>query len=235
MLLDELTRDEREHWVGHGRLLTVSSVEYLTPREFSELPDDAAELLEGWRARLDALPERLSFTRELLQSRTPLLERAQFDDRVYWTVRLAGWGVASPLEHPCLGGTGERLARSDLPEPLGWLARTFGHATLVAEQSGTAPFGRPLRDFLANGELLVESPPDGSDDWVALYECDGDAIFADLATGAAWWLGHEWTGDEATALRVPWPTVAVFILWRMLDGGYVRPWDLEMLAAARAR
>lgn len=230
----DVTRTEQTFWVGEGDQLLVSSLTHLTPRERAEVPDGAAALLEGWPARLAAIPPELAWARDGLRARTPLLERVSIPPsppRLYWTVRLAGWGDASPLAHPCLGATGVPRGRTDLPEPLGWLASTFGTANIVAEQSGTAPFGRPLADFLANQELLVDTAPAGSEGWVALYECDGDAIFADLDTGAAWWLGHEWTGNEATRVPVSWKAVAAFVLWRMLDGGWVRPKDLDMLAS----
>lgn len=227
-------RDERAHWTGGGELLTVRALDALTKAERRAVPEGAARLLAEWPDRLAALPPDLAWAQDVLRSRTAVLERARFDDREYWTVRLTGWGDASSLAGPCLGGTGEAFG-AGFPEPLGWLGSTFGTATLVAEQSGTAPFGRPLASFLANGELLVEQAPPGSDGWVALYECDGDAVFADLASGAAYWVGHEWTGEEVTELPIPWPAVAHFVLWRMLDGGWVRPSDLAMLAACAPR
>jgi hypothetical protein len=72
--------------------------------------------------------------------------------------------------------------------------------------------------------------PRGSADWVSLYEVDGDWILADIERNETVWLGGEWTGDRITRFDLPWTRAAAFVLWRVLDGGYVRPTDLQMLA-----
>ena len=212
----------------------------LTTKERAEVPNATVELFERWRSRPE-LPNELSWSRELWPPRA-ILERCDFAGRVYWNVLLDSFNDVShrALAGPKLRADGIARNAKALPTPLDWLARTFGSLSLVPETSGTAPFGWRVDAMRASGGFLFSDPDydarlsPGSESWVALYELDGDAIAANLEDGTASWLGAEWTGDGVTGLRLPWESVLHVVLWRMLDGSFVRPSDLAMLAAARA-
>ena len=231
-------RREEAHWVGGGRQLLAGDVAALKPGERAELPAETRALFEGWRA-LD-VPDELAWARGPVRELTPVLERASFDDRVYWSVRLLPFADVKLAREPRFGADGVALGDPSLPAPLGWLARTFGTVNVVAEQSGSAPFGEPLSRWIAEGRVIGYSedddgatlPPDAAD-WVLLYEADGDVLCADPATDAAYWLGGEWTGEGLAPLDAGWRAITHFVLWRLLDGGWLRPSDLAMLAAAR--
>lgn len=210
----------------------------LSPEDRAEVPEPTLLLFEEWSARLEHLPESLEWARDSLRAREPILERACMDeDRVYWSVRFPLFGEIAPDQVPPMGATGLSLASSTLPEPLQWLAETFGTLSIEVETSGTAPLGwsvaamRRTGNFFFSQEYSQPLPPE-ADEWVALYEADGDVLVADLVRGNAIWLGHEWTGETQSDMGIGWEAALHFILWRMLDGGYVRPGDLEMLAAA---
>ncbi|MBX3271000.1 MAG: hypothetical protein KF729_12115 [Sandaracinaceae bacterium] len=232
-------RSERTHYVGCGKQLVADSLAALRPRDLADLPDATRALFEGWRAL--SVPDELAWARRPLRELQPVLERASFDDRVYWSVRLLPFADAKLARQPRFGADGVALCAATLPPPLDWLARTFGTVNVVAEQSGSAPFGAPLSRWLVRGRVLGFAgdeedggalPPEAAG-WVLLYEADGDVLCADPASDAAYWLGGEWTGEPIVPLDAGWRAITHFVLWRLLDGGAVRPSDLAMLAAAR--
>lgn len=160
-------------------------------------------------------------------------------DRVYWNVRFPLYGKIDPkVAVPPVGATGISRTQAALPEPLHWMARTFGTLSLEIETSGTAPLGWTVAAMRREGCFFFSDPemgpslPAEAEDWVALYEADGDVLVADLAGGNAFWLGHEWTGQALSDMGVRWESALHFIFWRMLDGAYVSPLDLKMIAAA---
>ena len=204
----------------------------LTPAERAELPAALVQTLQAWSGARSSLPPALSWAHDSLRVRRPVLERSQHDDRVYWSLRYAPHGDPQWLKGACLGTATGGRAGCIAPEPLGWLARTFGTADLCSEWSGTAPWGLRLRDIDPRrffDDMLPSLPPAALDWWV-VYEVDGDWVALDPEAGQLHWLGGEWTGEAAVGLPVPWVRAVGFILWRLLDGGALRPTDLQMLA-----
>ena len=240
MYIHELDRIDITLGGGTGAHILIGDAAHLTPAERREVPKATLSLFERWDRHAVSLPPSLEWARSTLLSRRPVLERVSCGDRLYWTVRFAPPGDVTRLHEPCFGADGVALAPrgAALPSPLDWLASTFGTCSLVPEQSGTAPWGRRLRAFREERSLLLPDPdieedalPDGSDDWLALYEVDGDALFVDPITDRVHWVGSEWTGEPETTLEIGGRAAASFVLWRMLDGGWVRPSDLARLAA----
>lgn len=239
----DFDRVEREHFVGHGTQLLIADPSRIEASELDELPARTLALFEQWAELRGTVPSSLAWSSELLATREAVLERAAFDDRVYWSVRLARAGTLGELSRPCIGADGIARGTTDLPAPWSWLA-ALGRLDLVAEQSGSSSWGATLSDrrrqgmlpwtvsALDDGEDGFELP-DGSDDWLELYEVDGDVVYADPEGGRVHWVGGEWSGDPITSFDLDWHATAHFILWRMLDGGFVRPTDLEMLVATR--
>lgn len=217
----------RTHWAG-GEQLLISAPEHLTPDDVKDAPPQLVELLKRWPAPLDTLPGGLRFVEGELRARRPLLERSRFDDRVYWSLRLPRHGDAAGVAAACFGSTHPRPDVA-LPQELGWLAQTFGRSDLCSEWSGSAPWGARLADVRERlFDDVVAHLPERAGRWAALYEVDGDWIFADLEDGTAHWVGAEWTGVPDVRFA-SWRRVLRFVLWRLLDGGFVRPMDLEML------
>ena len=157
-------------------------------------------------------------------------------NRVAWSLRLPLRGDPKRLAEPCFSCREGDVVSESLPEDLAWLASTFGDCFVETDCSGTAPWGVPLgsqqhRMF----EGALEALPASAANWVVLYEADGDWLCADLESGKAHWSGHEWTGRPDVGYPT-WRSVMHFVFWRILDGGFVRPTDLEMLfAASQAR
>lgn len=183
------------------------------------------------------MPPAFGWARGTLQGRRPLIERAELaGNRVAWSLRLPLRGDPKRLAEPCFSCREGDVVSESLPEDLAWLASTFGDCFVETDCSGTAPWGVPLgsqqhRMF----EGALEALPASAANWVVLYEADGDWLCADLESGKAHWSGHEWTGRPDVGYPT-WRSVMHFVFWRILDGGFVRPTDLEMLfAASQAR
>lgn len=198
-------------------------------------------------------PRPFTWLADAVSDRVPVLECAQFDDREYWSIRLAHRYI-DRLVNPCFGFSGRNdveTSKVELAPPLAWAASTFGTINLVAEQSGSACFGRTLGEvaetddhFAAEAVVdgdAVAAPhdfadirrdlPRGADEWISLYEADGDWVFADVRLNQTVWVAAEWTGRPYQRIAVPWARAASFILWRLVDGGHVQPIELQMLAA----
>jgi hypothetical protein len=128
----------------------------------------------------------------------------------------------------------------EVPRRLAWLRETFGTIDLVAEQSGTAPFGRTFAEVIESelgahlSSLRSELPAD-ADRWVSLFEINGDWVFADVECNDTVWIGSESTGEAYRRFPVPYSRAASLVLWRLLDGGAVRPVDFEMLVSGMRR
>lgn len=214
-------------------MVRVSDARHLTPRERAEVPEGLVRLTAGWRDLLEAIPPAFAWAWGALQARKPILERAELvGDRVAWSVRLPLYGDLERLEGPCFGCRALEGTPAGLPEDLGWLASTLGDCFVETDCSGTAPWGIPLgsvADRMFDG--MLEALPQEAVDWVVLYEADGDWLCADLVSGRAHWAGTEWTGEPDVGYP-SWRPVMHFVLWRLLDGGFVRPSDLGMLFAA---
>jgi hypothetical protein len=216
-----------------GRLVLVSAAKHLTSKERSEVPERLVQLTATWRQVWETIPPAFAWARGLLQGCQPLLERAELvGDRVAWSVRLPLHGDVERLAKPCFSCREGDAVSESLPDEIAWLASTFGDCFVETDCSGTAPWGVPLgsvRHRMFEGAL--EALPPQAVDWVVLYEADGDWLCADLESGKAHWTGMEWTGQPDVGYP-SWRPVMHFVLWRMLDGGFVRPSDLDMLFAA---
>jgi hypothetical protein len=236
-----------------GRQVLAPSLDGLTATERKRVPRSLARLAQTFREVIAAAPAPFEWLREAMSDHGPIVECSTFDDREYWHLR---WSAPfrDSLAVPCFGvdANPRGPAPAAVPQPLAWLRETFGTIGLIAEQSGTAPFGRTFAEIVTEEReaqatiraSLAQHPgfetaepwhdrfagfPPEATDWVSLYERDGDWVFADVARGATVWVGAEWTGSPESRFAVPWTRAASFILWRMLDGGYVRPIDLRML------
>ncbi len=238
-MTERIERTDPDAFGAHR--LFVASLDALTPIEMADLPLDVVSLFEAWPAPLEALPPALAWAAPRLDGRRAVLERVSFhEDAHAWGVRLAPAFDAEELARPGLSGDGAPLARG-LPTPLGWLAETFGTASLGPTERGRAPFGQPLGEHRAQGFGLMggfddEEPEAAGDDaWAVLYELDGDVLAADLTTGDAYWVGHEWMEEPVTKLALPWPEVTQLIVRRLLDGEVLQPDDPELAAALRTR
>lgn len=238
----DFDRIERPHFVGYGTQLLIADPDRLEEAQLDEVPTPTLALFEGWAERREAVPPSLAWAAEELGAREAVLERASFGHGVTWTVRLPVCGRLESLGRPCLGANGFRTA-TELPTPLDWIA-ALGRLDISAQRSGTAAWGASLAERRAEEMLpwmllpgdaqedLIQLP-DGSDDWLELYEVDGDSVFADPENGRVVWLGGEWTGEQITTIDLDWRAAAHFIFWRLLEARHVRPADLQMLAAAR--
>jgi len=231
----------------------------MTDDERAALPPAVEAAFRWWKgadvARFDDLPDSLAWARGALRARQVAVERLVMNgDREYWTFRLLPRGDLDLFERlpaegtvgrRCPGGDGVcRLADSAagrLPASLVWLARAFGTMSLASETSGTAPFGWSVGDavdqhfgLFARDQGTVAKLPADHREWVIVYESDGDAIAID-PTGAAHWLGWEWTGDLVHPLGLDVDALTQFVFWRLLDGGVLQPSDLAMLRSAFPR
>lgn len=246
-------RDRTHPFNAEGRQIIAPSVFALKTAEQRRVPSRVAQLLESLPATLASAPPPFEWFSEALSERVPVLELSQFDTRAYWHVR---WSrpFEDSLAQPCAGCDADPAGPcpSVVPQPLAWMRSTFGTFGLIAEQSGTAPFGRTLAEVAARErtaaaeiraalaaypELVSGEPwhdrfaelPAGADDWISLYEADGDWVFADVVNNATVWVGGEWTGEAALRVPVPWARAASFLLARILAGASVRPDDLHAL------
>jgi hypothetical protein len=243
-----------------GIQIVVPSVDMLTAAEKKCLPPRLAKLFESLPQALAEAPAPVAWMAEALRERPAVLECSRFENpeaahlREYWHVR---WShpFEDSLATACVGCDADPAGRCppDVPPALAWLRNTFGTFGLVAEQSGTAPFGRTLGEVAARERAssaaiqaqaslsgfpgLSTEPfddrfanlPRGAERWISLYEADGDWVFADIEKNETRWVGSEWTGEPVTRFAVPWESAASFILSRMLDGRDVRPENLRVL------
>lgn len=223
-------RVERVHWMSGGKQLLISHPEHLTVLERAECPPGLIASFHAWPKILETLPETLKWAHGGLRARKPVLERSLHNgDRLYWALRYPMNGKTEHLEEVCFG-TSTGGVSSDAPGLLGWLARTFGHVDLCSEWSGTAPWGQRLGKAAPPvfREYMLPELPDGAADWWALYEVDGDWVALN-ADGAPVWVGPEWTGHAMSPLPPSAERTLSFLFWRLLEGGFVQPTDLEML------
>lgn len=226
-------RDRKD---SRDRIL-VRSPDALTPAERGEVPSELTAKLARWPQALAAAPSELAWAAESLKARKPVIERTRREDgHIIWALRYPLYGRFEHANDPCFGS----LAREDalptaaegLPQPLRWLGDTFGHAFVELMSSGTAPWGRRLgevRDRMFDG--VWETLPAVAANWWVLYETDGDWLAADPETGKAYWTGIEWNGGDTYGYPC-YRRVLNFILWRLLDHGWISPQDLNMLFAA---
>lgn len=232
----------------------VADPEALTPAERDEIAPPLLARFTEWRSLRSRgrvpVPPCFAWADERIGLRYPVLERVEATDDVFdWEVRLRHDDALGPPAWPCLGfrdakpryEEGARI--EDLPEPLAWLATTFGTATLEPYSSGSAPWGCRLGGVLDDEDcsLLIKIDidegielPAGCRDWVLLYEADGDAVCADPKTGKTYWTGSEHTGEAFTDPRLDWMAATQFILWRLADDHKIAPCDLRMMSAAVA-
>lgn len=237
----KLGRIDCLHYCGEGTQLLVDRLEDLTDAERLELPKATVELFINWPELVRQIPEELSWAKEEFHARRrPVLERSEFTDRIYWSVRFPRRLDQSSLQQACLGATGIILHNNDIKiKSIRWLM-DMGTMNLVSEQSGSAPWGHPFSTFSKvhwwfspDGQSKNAIFPPESKNWFALYEIDGDAIFADPTSGKAFWVGSEWTGRPLTQISDDWRSVAIFVLWSLIKNVPVRPSDLEMLHTTR--
>lgn len=250
------TKGGRFEWAdAYNEVLVVGDLDALRDDERASVPEAIVTALARWRAAwaggyVSGLPEGLAWLAGTLRGHEPMVSRTICErERVYWHVRLVRGGArmlryAGPglLEKsPAADGVARCDDPAALPAPLDWLATMFGTTSLGPELSNTSKWGRPLGAIVDNRhESLVSDPelaallPEGSREWVSLYEADGDVLVADLKGGGTYWMGSEWTGDVCTDMRLPWRAVVPFLVWSHFEGRAVTPHDLRMLAASRA-
>lgn len=240
-----------------GRQVLAPSLDHLTAAERKRIPRLLARLASTSAAVIGAAPAPFEWLREALSGRRAIIESAKLDDREHWHLRWTA-PVGDLLADACFGVDADPRGPTPaaVPRPLAWLRETFGTIGLIAEQSGTAPFGRTFGEIATlerEAQTAIQAslahypgfdastsgpwhdrfggfPPEAVD-WVSLYECDGDWIFADITRGETVWVGGEWTGAPESRFGVPWTRAAPFVLRRLVEGGYVRPADLQTLAA----
>lgn len=228
----DFKRIERDHWMGAGVQVLASHPDHLNPRERRSCPEGLVAAFHAWPTVWRSTPPALSWAQSSLQARTPVLEHSRFDYRDHWALRFPLHGRPEHLEGPCIGSSVGGL-ECDAPGTLGWLARSLGPVNLCSEWSGTSPWGRRLRDISPGSFLpeFFEPLPAAAPDWWVLYEADGDWLALDADQQCLHWVGlGEWTGEPDRGFQVPPERVLRFVVWRLLDGGFVRPSDLEMLA-----
>lgn len=223
-----------------SHVIAFQSEDALRLEDWADDPSDAVALLRRWQTGpFDKLPEGLAWLPRVLESRTPILTRTDFGEgRVYFRVHFVPFGFSRldaqgpPVFLSCPSADGVFPPRESALSSLSWLALHFGTLEHRLEESGTAPFGRPLDEFVQAGATLVTNQNlTELADAELVYELDGDVLATDVH-GELFWCGQEWGDGPPVGLGIDLDQALPFIVWSFFRGVSLQPSDFSMLHAA---